>query len=92
VLFLKLTEEMIAVHIIVYVDYLPVSEIDSVSIDVLVVSMINESHLRWDFHFTFKDGDVITCVVISVAVVTVFCLEFTYIFKANCDSQEHSHR
>ena len=82
---------MVAVHIVVYIDNLPVPEIDPISVDILAIGVIYERHLWWCFHLTLEDSDVVACVIIPICVGAVFSAEEPDVFEADSDSQKHPH-
>lgn len=75
---------MISFHIVVDVNDLPVSEVDSVCINVLIISMVYQCHLWWCLELTLEDADVVSCIVVTIE--TVFALEETDVLKVDGNS------
>jgi len=77
---------VVAIHVVIYIHNLPVSEVDPVSIDILVIGVIYERHLGWCFHLAFEDCDMIAGVIISICMGFVFGDEEPDVLEADSDS------
>ena len=86
---LELREKVIALHEVINVDDFPVSKVYSVSINILVVGVVDQSHLRRGLELTLKDRYMVSGIVLAIKLIS--SSELANVFEIDGYSKKHTH-